>query len=140
AGQAGELALAERVADEALLLGLVKPVTVAGDDAGRLLPAVLKRMETEVGDVRRLGMAVYADDAAHESLTSWKNDFLPRRRATCTSISTMKEPQTEATIATADDGLIAVKEDPPNLEATNAALATPITVNPYVRTNFEVPH
>ena len=60
-----ELALGEDVGDEALLLPLMEAVTVGGDDAGRLLPAMLQRVQPEVGDVRGLGMAVDADDAAH---------------------------------------------------------------------------
>ena len=39
-------------------------LAVAGDDAGRLLPAVLQGVEAEVGDVGGLAVAVDAEDAA----------------------------------------------------------------------------
>ena len=39
-------------------------LAVGGGDAGALLPAVLQRVEAEVGEVRRLGVAEDAEDAA----------------------------------------------------------------------------
>src|ERR1041384_7370457 len=48
----------------------MKPVLVAlgiearSDDAGSLLPPVLERVETVIGEKGRLGMAVHAEDAA----------------------------------------------------------------------------
>ena len=39
----------------------------------------------------------------------------------------------------AGERLIVVKAEPPNLEVPSHELATPITRNPFVRTNFEVP-
>ena len=68
AGQLLELAAREDVGDEALLLPLMEPLAVGGDDAGRFLPAVLQRVQAEVGDVGRLGVAVDADDAAHTEM------------------------------------------------------------------------
>ncbi len=43
----------------------VEPLAVPRHDAGALLPAVLQRIEPEVGEVRRLARAVDAEDAAH---------------------------------------------------------------------------
>jgi hypothetical protein len=40
-------------------------LTVARCDARRLLPPVLKSMETEVGDLRSFRMTLDAEDAAH---------------------------------------------------------------------------
>ena len=45
---------------------------VAGDDAGALLPAVLQRVQPEVGQVRCLVVAVDAEDAAHSGPTARK--------------------------------------------------------------------
>ena len=42
----------------------VELLAVARDDAGRLLPAVLQRVQAEVGHVRGLGVAEDAEDAA----------------------------------------------------------------------------
>ena len=42
----------------------VELLAVARDDAGRLLPAVLQRVQAEVRDVRGLGVPVDAEDAA----------------------------------------------------------------------------
>jgi DMSO/TMAO reductase YedYZ molybdopterin-dependent catalytic subunit len=38
------------------------------------------------------------------------------------------------------EGLVVVREEPPNLEVTDGQLVAPVTHEPYVRTNFEVPH
>jgi len=56
-GECREPAVREHVVD--VTHALVKPqlLTVARDDAGRLLAAVLEGVEPEVGDVGRLGMA-----------------------------------------------------------------------------------
>jgi hypothetical protein len=35
---------------------------IAGDDPSRLLPAMLQRVQAEVGQLRRLFMAEYAED------------------------------------------------------------------------------
>src|SRR5207253_2310960 len=61
-----ELAARERFGDQPLLLPLMETITVGGDDAGGFLPAMLQGMQPEVRDVGRLGMAVNADDAAHD--------------------------------------------------------------------------
>ena len=52
-----EALLVEHVVHEAHALVGAQPLAVAGHDARRLLAAVLLRVEAEVGEVRRLGMA-----------------------------------------------------------------------------------
>jgi hypothetical protein len=42
----------------------MKPPAVERDDAGGLLPAVLKGVQAEGGDCRRVRMSKYAEDAA----------------------------------------------------------------------------
>ena len=42
----------------------VELLAVIGDDAGRLLAAMLQRVQAERGERRRVGMAVDAEDAA----------------------------------------------------------------------------
>ena len=65
AGQAGDGGgLGEVVADEAEAPLRVEALPVEGDDAGRLLPAVLEGVEAERGDRRRVGVAEDAEDAA----------------------------------------------------------------------------
>ena len=56
--------LVEDVGDEAHRAVHEVLAPVRGRDAGALLAAVLERVEAEVGEVRRLGMAVHAEDAA----------------------------------------------------------------------------
>src|SRR5262249_6825186 len=64
-GQALDHLLARKgVADEAETPLGMKPAAVEGDDAGRLLAAVLKRMQAERGDRGGIGMAVDAEHAA----------------------------------------------------------------------------
>jgi hypothetical protein len=57
-------AVREGVADEAELLLRVEDAPVEGDDAGRLLAAVLEGMKAERGDGRGIRMAEDAEDAA----------------------------------------------------------------------------
>jgi hypothetical protein len=54
----------EVIADQAEAPLGVEARAVEGDDAGRLLAAVLKRVQAERGDRRRGGMAEDAEDAA----------------------------------------------------------------------------
>ena len=54
----------EHVGDVAHRLGDADQVPVRRGNAGALLPAVLHRVEPEVGEVRGLGVAVDAEDAA----------------------------------------------------------------------------
>ena len=58
------VAVGEGVADEAELLLGVEDVAVEGDDAGRLLAAMLKGVQAERGDGRGVRMAEDAEDAA----------------------------------------------------------------------------
>ena len=44
-----------------------RAVVVDGDDAGRLLSAMLQRVQPELGERDRVGMTVNAEDAAHRS-------------------------------------------------------------------------
>ena len=55
---------AEIVADKAHAAMGVELLAVIGDDAGRLLAAMLQRVQAERGQRRRVGMAVDAEDAA----------------------------------------------------------------------------
>jgi hypothetical protein len=64
-GELGELVLREGVLHEAHRAVRVERLAVGRDDAARLLPAVLERVQTEVGHVGRLGMTEDAEDAAH---------------------------------------------------------------------------
>ena len=64
-GSARQLVLREGVLHEAHRAVGVELLAVGGDDAGRLLPAVLERVQPEVGEVGRLGVAEDAEDAAH---------------------------------------------------------------------------
>ena len=52
------------IADQPLAPFGVEPCAVEGDDAGRLLPAMLQGVQTEGHDRRRVGMAENAEDAA----------------------------------------------------------------------------
>src|SRR5262249_15833664 len=54
----------EGIADETEPLLGMKPLPVEGDDAGRLLAAVLKRVQAERGDLAGVRMAVDAEDTA----------------------------------------------------------------------------
>ena len=58
------LGIAERVAHEPLPAGETDRVAVGARDAGALLPAVLERVEPEVGEVRGFRVAEYPHDAA----------------------------------------------------------------------------
>ena len=58
-GGAGEM-----IADEALAALGMKALAVEGDDAGRLLAAVLQGVQAERDDRRRVGVAEDAEDAA----------------------------------------------------------------------------
>ena len=64
AGKLRELLLAEGVLHEAHRAVRRELLAVARDDTGRFLSAVLQRVEPEVRDVGRLGVAVDAEDAA----------------------------------------------------------------------------
>ena len=55
----------EDVVDVAHLPHAAQLVAVGGDDAGRLLPAVLEGVQAEVGEVRRFRVSEDADDPAH---------------------------------------------------------------------------
>src|SRR5580658_5077286 len=63
-GQAAEDFGSEQVGNAAHAAKVVSLSAVARNDAGALLTAMLKRVQTEVGDVRSLGMAVDGEDAA----------------------------------------------------------------------------
>ena len=62
--QLAELILGERVLHEAHRAVRVELLAVARDDAGRLLPAVLERVEPEISHVRGFGVAEDAENAA----------------------------------------------------------------------------
>ena len=62
--QLGQLLLGEGVLHEPHRPVRVELLAVARDDAGRLLPAVLQRVQAEVGHVGRFGMVEDAEDAA----------------------------------------------------------------------------
>ena len=64
-GQLAELVLGEGVLHQAHGPVGVELLAVARDDAGRLLPAVLERVQPEVRHVGRLGVPVDAEDATH---------------------------------------------------------------------------
>ncbi len=72
AGQRREILGAEDGLDEPHGAVGEEPLAVAGDDARGLLPAVLERVQPEVGEVRRLGVPVNPEDAAHARLHSTK--------------------------------------------------------------------
>src|SRR5205823_14473812 len=55
---------AEIVADEAEAAMGAELLAVVGDDTGRLLAAMLQRMQAECRQCRRVGMAVDPEDAA----------------------------------------------------------------------------
>ena len=63
-GQALEPLPAEDVGHPAHRLLHVEVMPVGGGDAGRLLPAVLQRVEPEIGDVGGLGVVPDAEEAA----------------------------------------------------------------------------
>ncbi len=54
----------EMIADQALAAFGVEPNAIEGDDAGRLLPSMLERMQTERHDRCRVRMTEDAEDAA----------------------------------------------------------------------------
>ncbi len=56
--------LGEVVADQADMALVEELLAVEADDAGRLLAAMLKRVQAERGQRGRVGMAEYAEDAA----------------------------------------------------------------------------
>ena len=62
AAQLGQSLLGEDVGHQAHSLVHVQGVAVGGDDPGRLLSAMLQRMQSEVGELFRLGMRVDGDD------------------------------------------------------------------------------
>src|SRR4030095_3795333 len=64
AGQALEPVAAEHVRPPAHRLLHVEAVPVGGGDARGLLPAVLQRVEAEIGDVGGLGMVPHAEEPA----------------------------------------------------------------------------
>ena len=64
-GQPGERLAVERLVDVAHRLAMTRICDAVGrGDAGALLPAVLQRVQAEVGEVRGLGMAEDPEDAA----------------------------------------------------------------------------
>ena len=64
AGQAVQTLLAEDLGDQAHRALRAEHVAAGGDDAARLLPAVLQLVEAEVCEARGIGVAVDAEDAA----------------------------------------------------------------------------
>ncbi len=56
--------LAENIADQAEMALSGEMRAVEGDDTGRFLPAMLKRMQTQRGQRRRIRVAENAEDAA----------------------------------------------------------------------------
>src|SRR5205085_4878998 len=64
AGQSVQTLLDEDLGDQAHRALRAQQRGVGGDDAARLLPAVLQLVEAEVGHARGLGVAVDAEDAA----------------------------------------------------------------------------
>ena len=68
-GEAPELVLGEGVLHQAHRAVGVERLAVAGHDAARLLPAVLERVQPEVGHVGGLGVTEDAEDAAHARAT-----------------------------------------------------------------------
>ncbi len=66
AGELREVLFAEDVLNEAHRSMGVELRAVARDDAGRLLPAMLQRVQAEIREVRRLGVTENAEDAAHD--------------------------------------------------------------------------
>jgi len=63
ATQAIEVLLIERVRDVSHLAFLPEFSAVRRDDAARLLPAVLQRIQTQVSQARGLGVTVNSEDA-----------------------------------------------------------------------------
>src|SRR5689334_8886971 len=64
AGELRQLVRAEGVLDEPHRAMREELLAVARDDPRGLLPAMLERVQSEVGDVRGLGVAVDREDAA----------------------------------------------------------------------------
>ena len=64
ARELAELLLVEHVLHQAHRAVGEELMPVAGDDAGRLLTAMLERVQPQVGEVGRLAVAVDADHAA----------------------------------------------------------------------------
>ena len=64
AGQLGEHVVGEDLRNQAHALDVGQMLAVGRGDAGRFLPAMLQRVEAEVGLARGVGMAVDGDDAA----------------------------------------------------------------------------
>src|SRR5215218_9040479 len=83
AAQAAQLLLVEDLRDEAHVAQHRQPATVRDGDPGRLLAAVLKREEPEVGHARNVAFrCTDAEDAAHQrtipsSRTSGQSISLP---------------------------------------------------------------
>jgi hypothetical protein len=46
---------------------MAKVFSVGGDDAGTLLPTMLKGVKTQIGDIGCLGMIIDSKDATHHS-------------------------------------------------------------------------
>ena len=61
---ADHVSLVEVIADQAQAALRVEVVAVEGDDARRLLAAVLEGVQAQGGERRRVIMAEYAEDAA----------------------------------------------------------------------------
>ena len=64
AGERGERRLVEDVVDVAHLTHRTDARAVCRRDASALLPAMLQRVESEIGELRGLAVAVDAEDAA----------------------------------------------------------------------------
>ena len=79
AGQRVQRALVERIGHVAHRARYPDQGAVGGRDAGALLTAMLQRVEAEVGEVRRLGMAEDPEDAALV-LELVQHDLPTRRR------------------------------------------------------------
>ena len=90
AGQLGQHVVGKDLRDQAHALDVGQMLAVGGGDAGRLLPAMLQRVEAEIGLARGVGMAVDGDDAA---LFVELVAFGDRGQGTVISGSAEKQPQ-----------------------------------------------
>jgi hypothetical protein len=65
ARQLAQTIFGEDLADVAHLAHPVQLLAVTGNDASRFLPPVLERVQSEIGELRRLGVAKDSDYATH---------------------------------------------------------------------------
>src|SRR6185436_5224241 len=87
--------LVERIGHVAHRAGRAHALPVGGDDAGAFLAAVLQRVQAEVGEVGRFGVAEDAEDAAFVlELIEHRSSYftLPGRRSVAQSPSTRSVP------------------------------------------------